>query len=488
MPTDQTTQLAVNSFNLFELDGRWYVMVIHNTSLMAVDEQMVKVLEALVGKNLLGQSEVRELVVSTVGDEDSDALVDELMTFEVLEDTGVKGEREAVFAQLDSQLAELPVANLVTQVAKDCNLRCGYCYAEFGLYGGDAGMMKPEMARSHLDYLLLNSKDVKNVTFTLFGGEPLMNWAVCEDVIRYGREREKIYGKRINFTMTTNATLLTPEIADFIVENDVSVTISIDGPKQVNDAIRPTAEGEGSFDTIIEKMKLLTGRMRVPARVTLTRKFRQVPVLVESLLEAGFTDVGVSPVSSTDPELKLTPAEMQDVLDGFQKCIDRFVSEALENRIYGFTNIVTLMQQFHEGSARSHACGAGVQLFAADSDGDYYLCHRFSGMKDYAVGNVKDGIDPDIRRDLLDRMHVSNKDHCGECEIRHVCAGGCYYYSELYEGDVSKTYAFNCNFLRAWYRMGLMALVRITEANPEFLERLWGRPGTEPLTASTREI
>ena len=488
MQTESTTQFAVNSFNLFELDGRWYVMVIHNTSLMGVDEVMTSILEGLVGRDVLGSAQIRELVVEKAGEADVDSLIEELMTFEILEDLGVKADREAVFAKLDTQLAELPVANLVTQVAKDCNLRCGYCYAEFGLYGGESGMMKPEMARSHLDYLLLNSGEIKDVTFTLFGGEPMMNWAVCEDVIRYGREREKIYGKRVNFTMTTNGTLLTPEIADFIVENEVSVTVSIDGPKEVNDEIRPTAEGEGSFDTIIENLKLLTGRMRVPARVTLTRKFRDVQVLVDSLLEAGFTDVGVSPVSSTDPELKLTPSEMQDVLDGFQVCVDQFVAEALENRIYGFTNIVSLMQQFHEGSARSHACGAGVQLFAADSDGDFYLCHRFSGMKDYSVGNVKDGIDQEIRRDLLDRMHVSNKDHCSECEIRHVCAGGCYYYSELYEGDVSKTYAFNCNFLRAWYRMGLMALVRITEANPSFLERLWGRPGTEPLTASTRDV
>ncbi|MDP6719802.1 MAG: radical SAM protein, partial [Pirellulaceae bacterium] len=469
-------------------DGQSYVMVIHNTSLMALDKTMAAVLGELVGQSLIDSGSLHDLILRCGTDDDADELLEELMTFEVVEALDAKATREDGFAQLHTQLAELPVANLVTQVAKDCNLRCGYCYAEFGLYGGESGMMKPEMARSHLDYLLLNSKDAKNVTFTLFGGEPLMNWPVCEDVIRYGREREKVYGKRINFTMTTNGTLLTQEIADFLVENEVSVTVSIDGPKEVNDAIRPTAEGEGSFDTIVEKLKLLTGRMRVPARVTLTRKFRDVKTLVESLLAAGFTDVGVSPVSSTDPELKLTPQEMQDVLDGFQICVDRFVADALKNRIYGFTNIVTLMQQFHEGSARSHACGAGVQLFAADSDGDYYLCHRFSGMKDYAVGNVKTGIDQQIKADLLDRMHVSNKDHCGECEIRHVCAGGCYYYSELYEGDVSKTYAFNCNFLRAWYRMGLYALVRITESNPAFLERLWGGPGIEPLTASTRDV
>ncbi len=55
--------------------------------------------------------------------------------------------------------------------------------------------------------------------------------------------------------MTTNATLLTEEIARYIVENNLSLLISLDGPKEIHDRNRRFASnGEGTFDAVISKI------------------------------------------------------------------------------------------------------------------------------------------------------------------------------------------------------------------------------------------
>ncbi len=498
-PTDAATGIGsllvaggqrfrVNDFTLFPVDDREYVLVLHNSALSRVDPPMARVLGHLHGATETSVDAIARILPGAGAAADAESVARDLLTMQVLVPPETFEAQRRAESRPDPALATLPVTHLTTHVAKDCNLRCGYCYAEFGLYGGEAGMMSEEQALRWLDFLLLNSGTSKTVTFTLFGGEPLMNWPAVRSVVAYGRRREAAFGKRIRFSLTTNGTLFTPEIIDFLVDHDVHVVVSIDGPKDVNDAQRPTANGRGSYDLIIERSAPLLARRAVPARVTLTRKCLEASRIVDALLAAGFHDVGVAPVSSTDPEFRFTPREMVVVIDEFRKLTDRFVDAALRNVFYGFSNIVGLMQQLYDGTARGHACGAGIQLMAADADGDLYLCHRFAGMKDYRLGTLAGGVDQGRRETLLRDAHVSAKDHCGTCEIRYVCAGGCYYYSALHRGDISKTWTFNCDFLRKWYRLGLGALVRILEGNPGFVDRLLGDPARDPLAAATRIV
>ena len=150
------------------------------------------------------------------------------------------------------------VKALCLHIAHDCNLACKYCFAEEGEYHGRRALMSFEVGRKALDFLIRSSGNRRNLEVDFFGGEPLMNWQVVKDLVAYGREQEKLYDKHFRFTVTTNGVLLNDEILEFVNREMDNVVISLDGRKEVNDAMRPFRSGKGSYDFIVPKFQLRT--------------------------------------------------------------------------------------------------------------------------------------------------------------------------------------------------------------------------------------
>ena len=107
---------------------------------------------------------------------------------------------------------------------------------------------------------------------TFFGGETLMNFPVLKKTVAYARSRAAEVGKVIDFSLTTNATLLKPDVIDFLADERIGVTISIDGPQEIQDKFRVFHNGKGSYDVVAPKIKALLARHKsrpIGARVTL---------------------------------------------------------------------------------------------------------------------------------------------------------------------------------------------------------------------------
>ncbi len=160
---------------------------------------------------------------------------------------------------LDSALQKITL-----QVTQQCNLRCEYC-----IYSGDAGnyrnrthqnkKMSLEMAKKGIDFLIAHSQDSNKLNVGFYGGEPLLEFELIKKCILYAKEQAE--GKDISFYITTNATLLTEEIIKYLYENDIMLTISLDGPKEIHNKNRKFAgSGAGSFDKIMENLETLKER------------------------------------------------------------------------------------------------------------------------------------------------------------------------------------------------------------------------------------
>ncbi|MCD8022200.1 MAG: radical SAM/SPASM domain-containing protein [Lachnospiraceae bacterium] len=158
-------------------------------------------------------------------------------------------------AIIDYKARPTVVKALCLHIAHDCNLACRYCFAEEGEYHGRRALMSFEVGKKALDFLIANSGSRRNLEVDFFGGEPLMNWQVVKDLVRYGREQEKIHNKNFRFTMTTNGVLLNEEIMEFLNQEMANVVLSIDGRKEVHDYMRPFRNGKGSHDLILPKFK-----------------------------------------------------------------------------------------------------------------------------------------------------------------------------------------------------------------------------------------
>ena len=177
-----------------------------------------------------------------------------------------------------------------------------------------------QTARDSVDFLLRESGRVAHVTF--FGGETLLNFPVLKATIAYARRRAAEEGKEIDFSLTTNATLLRPDIIEFLADERIGVTISIDGPRELQDRFRVFHNGAGSYDVVAPKIKELLRRHRtrpIGARVTLTSDTLDITRIYRHLTEEmGFWEVGFAPVT-TSPGQQYAIGEQ-----GFDRMLEQF--------------------------------------------------------------------------------------------------------------------------------------------------------------------
>lgn len=352
----------------------------------------------------------------------------------------------------------VPMATMVLEVAQDCNLRCTYCYAEGGAYGGEPQLLSPQMARKAVRLLIREAGDREVVTLVLFGGEPLLNMPAVEAAVEEAVLRGEETGKRVQISLTTNGTLLKPEIIDFLQRHHVSVAVSLDGPPDLHDANRPDVAGQGSYAKVLSNLEDLLDNSTAPvaARVTLTPgQWLRIEEVFDHLMGLGFHEVGIAPASPITTDLLPSIVQEEELLEGFAAMTHRFKREAEKGRILPFSNILDLLGRLHLGQTKSVACGAGFGYLAVDADGNFFPCHRLAGEESFRVGNLDTGADVEKIMSSLATLTEGKKEMCSDCWARTLCTGGCHYENHLRENKLGLPPGSSCHFIRSWLQLGI---------------------------------
>ncbi len=148
---------------------------------------------------------------------------------------------------------------LTLQVTQDCNFRCKYCiYSEEHndrQRSHSKKHMSWETAKKAVDFLWEHSADSSSINIGFYGGEPLLEIDLIRKVIEYSKEL--FAGKELDYSITTNGTLLTEDMIPYFKEHKVQLMISLDGPKEINDQNRVFQGGGGTFDTVMKKIRMV---------------------------------------------------------------------------------------------------------------------------------------------------------------------------------------------------------------------------------------
>ncbi len=351
----------------------------------------------------------------------------------------------------------IPLKTMVLEVAQDCNLRCRYCYAEGGAYGGERRLLSPETARQAVRLLVQETGEGQSATLVLFGGEPLLNMAAVEAAVEEAAKGAEV-GKKIQVSMTTNGTLLNPEIVDFLHRHRVMVALSLDGPPDLHDANRPDAAGHGSYARVLSRLSGLLRESPVPvaARVTLAPdQWGRLEEVFAHLMDLGFHEVGISPASPITTDLLPSREQEETLLAGFTTMARRFREEAAAGRVLPFSNILDLLGRLHRGQTKSVACGAGLGYLAVDASGAFFPCHRLTGEPEFQVGHLDSGADAGRIRSSLAALTEGKDRMCSGCWARTLCAGGCHYENHLRENKLGLPPGGSCHFIRSWLQLGI---------------------------------
>lgn len=344
------------------------------------------------------------------------------------------------------------IKSLCLHVAHDCNLRCKYCFASTGEFHGERMLMSEEVGKKALDFLMEHSGNRHTLEVDFFGGEPLMNFEVVKSLVEYGRSLEKKFNKHINFTMTTNAVALTDEISDYLNREMHNIVISLDGRREIHDALRPTANGRGSFDIIAEKaMKLIKGRgdKEYYVRGTFTNRNLDFTEDVKALHDMGFEQISLEPVVLDDSSpYAILDEHIKTVLDEYERLADYLVESRKNGRWFNFFHF---MVDFDAGPClkkRLSGCGAGVEYAAITPEGDIYPCHQFVGETEFKMGSVVTGEYSFEMSKGFAECSILSKPTCRTCFAKYFCSGGCAANAWKFNGDINKPYARTCELVR----------------------------------------
>jgi uncharacterized protein len=379
-------------------------------------------------------------------------------------------------------------------IAQCCNLACVYCYMENNQSNARKSLMSTEQAFQAVDHLIERSGRRRNLQVTFFGGEPLLNFQRIKDVVRYCKDVEQKHNKKFMFELITNGTLLDGEIADFVIENDMLLFISLDGWREMHNKQRPSINGTDYHHKILSNAERMDrehkkGKLTNPVKVraNLTPEFHNVKSVVNFFQSHGFTTIGISAIQDLPYSEGKTPGalsrqQMEELETASNETLTEGFEQVKRGRYAGpyatkmLRKMVYSLSQYH--NTMGIRCGVGRNTNAADVDGNIYPCHRYVNMEKYILGNTKTGMDEEKTKAYYRKLTESTRRTCSKCWIRHFCAGGCPWERSAPDGTICDPINSECDNRRRGVERALWIRKELRKANPR-LFAAWSNNGSK---------
>ena len=459
----------------YQNNGYNIVLDVVSGAVHVVDELCYDVIAALSGgakeptaAGLRKPEVLEELVQKLGGRYGGDDIKDALADVTELTEAGQLFVEDTYESMIDDvKKRKTVVKALCLHIAHDCNLACRYCFAEEGEYHGRRALMSFEVGKKALDFLIANSGSRRNLEVDFFGGEPLMNWQVLEDLVAYGRQQEKLRDKHFRFTVTTNGVLLNDEIQEFINQEMDNVVLSLDGRREVNDHMRPFRSGKGSYDLIVPKFQKLAdsrNQEKYYIRGTFTRENLDFSEDILHFADLGFTQMSIEPVvgDASDP-YAIREEDLPKIMEEYDKLARVMIQREKEGKGFQFFHFMIDLDGGPCVAKRLSGCGSGTEYLAVTPWGDLYPCHQFVGQEEFLMGNVEDGIiKPEIADDFRS-CNVYSKEKCRGCFAKFYCSGGCMANAYHFHGTIHDTYDIGCEMQRKRVECAIMIKAALAE-------------------------
>lgn len=330
-----------------------------------------------------------------------------------------------------------------------CNLACSYCFVKNKTTTEYLSAMNFYKTRIAIDFLFQNSP-YEEMEVDFFGGEPLLNFPVLQNTVNYGNKRALEEGRKINFTLTTNAILLTPLVQEFLIDNHIEAVLSLDGSQDTNDLYRVNPQGKGSYNTVSHNIKEYISKNPPPfyIRGTYTSQTLHFADSTRYLFNEGFPVVSMEPVVGKKHSFTLKEDDLPEIFQQYELLSQWYLEEKLKGKEITFFHFLLDPLRGPDLKRRIGGCGAGREYIAISPKGDIYPCHQFIGENSFILGNLSEGIKNLDLRDRFISLDFSTKDKCLQCWARFYCSGGCHANHYFANGSIYQPDDLECSLLK----------------------------------------
>jgi uncharacterized protein len=352
-----------------------------------------------------------------------------------------------------------------------CNLACDYCFDAAS--AAPRGAMDAAAARRVAAYIL--RAPVTEPLIAFLGGEPLLNWPVGRQLVEQIRREGRAMGKSPYFSLTTNGTLITDDLAPELVGDDITVQVSLDGSRQ-HDRHRRYPDGTGSYRHALaglRRLRAVSPAARVDAQVVLSPGSPGLGEIADELRGAGFRRIGFLYLTDPGGHSAWSGEDVRWLMRQRQDFYPRFVQATLEGHPeidMGFAFLVASQPEGPRG-----LCGCGRQEVYIDARGDIYSCPRLYGQPGVGPLGRCDEASAGAPPSAGARPAVRDPG-CAECWAAEWCGGGCAFQCQrcalLPAAPTSPTQALWCDLLRAQLARAALTYHVLRRFHPEALGRL----------------
>lgn len=329
--------------------------------------------------------------------------------------------------------------------SRKCNLNCKYCFKESDYLGDEE--LTFEVAKDAIDFLMdkyapCASKYVIDLSGS---GEPLLQLDLIKQIADYCRQKRNETCKKTEVMFSSNFTLLTPEVADYI-DNDSIIFIgtSIDGDKITNDSNREYGNGKGTYDDVVKGIKMFKNK-KPGLAVTVTPLNQNVDLIYDHLYHLPNVDcISMRFIRCYDgSKYDFNNFDVKYLLSRYEKLCKNILRNLENNNFDYLVKIINgadvfgnlIAQNLFKGVNIVYKCDAGKNRIAVNYQGEIFSCSVMMGNSDFRIGNIDSGIDRELQQKCWSVSKRTNT-NCISCEYNHICGGECYANSYLKYNDM----------------------------------------------------
>jgi uncharacterized protein len=362
----------------------------------------------------------RDLLEGTNGasDEFRPDLVKKMYKGSFLVDDGVD---EVMRLEAISLINRFQTQNLSLTIAPTlaCNFRCSYCYEQAVL---GSSKMTEEVERQLVDFVQARTNRLASFAVVWYGGEPLLAkntiFRLSEQFMTITEASDCAY----EASMVSNGFLLTQSLATQLRGYRVrTVQITLDGPPHIHDSRRAGIKGTPTFNRILDNLLGIVDILQVVIRVNIDQTNQDAALdLLDILEQRGLKD-----------KLQIYFAQV----DSYD-CVDDAVAKwCISDRSFSETEVVLYKMAAARGwqlnrypRPLASYCGAlSLNAFVVDPLGNLHKCWNTIGDPAEIVGHVGESVKMNPRHSQWLSVSPFKFDHCRNCRMLPICAGGCPY-------------------------------------------------------------
>jgi His-Xaa-Ser system radical SAM maturase HxsB len=350
---------------------------------------------------ILTAEELRKLHTLNPKGENGPDFIEKLRAHHIIVDPDNALSVIKAFRTLNRNLFFGPSLHIVALTTR-CNFDCVYCHA--GSPSNPNIDLTKEVAIKIIERIF--DSPVQKIMVEFQGGEPLLKWDMFTFIVETIERMNKFERKKIEFAATSNFTLMTDEKMQYLLDHNIKMCTSIDGPQAIHDKNRPLVGGKGTYEKVVRNVKKMQENYasrgkgeKLAALVTLTKQcITHLREVVDEYVSLGFPIIHLRYLEyggETLKHWKYIGYTAEEFIAAWKDAVLYILELNKKGTLMMERGLMVMLQKLIKKEDPMYTelmnpCGAGRGQIAYKENGDVVVCDNARHVEEdlFTLGNV----------------------------------------------------------------------------------------------------